>query len=216
MRKLFSRREFVLLVAIIIISVATTIINPQFLTIDNLINIASTNAATAIIAVGMTMAMIIGGIDISVSAQLVTVGVLCGKLMQMGYLNSFTMFVAFMVIGGCLGSINGILIAKTDLPPIIVTLATQNIFRGFILQWTRGSWMMGLPGYFLQIGKARFLGIPCSVYILAIVAFQHTCFYLIQELVEIFMLLAEIKTLPFVWALILSEHISLCSYSSGY
>ena len=50
MRKLFSRREFVLLVAIIIISVATTIINPQFLTIDNLINIASTNAATAIIA----------------------------------------------------------------------------------------------------------------------------------------------------------------------
>ena len=170
MRKLFSRREFVLLVAIIIISVATTIINPQFLTIDNLINIASTNAATAIIAVGMTMAMIIGGIDISVSAQLVTVGVLCGKLMQMGYLNSFTMFVAFMVIGGCLGSINGILIAKTDLPPIIVTLATQNIFRGFILQWTRGSWMMGLPGYFLQIGKARFLGIPCSVYILAIVA----------------------------------------------
>lgn len=170
MQKLLNRREITLVLAIVIIGTITTIINPQFLTMKNIINIISTNASTAIIAIGMTMVLIVGGIDISVSAQLVTTGVLVGKMMQAGYLNGFTMFLAFITIGGFLGAINGVLIAKSNLPPIIVTLATMNIFQGFILQWTRGAWIMGLPTYFLNIGVGRFLGVPLSVYILAIVA----------------------------------------------
>ncbi|MFR9273143.1 MAG: ABC transporter permease [Clostridia bacterium] len=170
MKKILAKREATLLIAILIVAAITTVINPQFLTPFNLINIISTNAANAIMAVGMTAVLIVGGIDISVSAQLVTVGVLAGKLMQMQVLNVFTMFLAFFIIGGLLGGVNGTLVARTNLPPIIVSLAMMNIFRGFILDWTRGSWLMGLPRYFLTIGTGKWLGIPISIYILAVAA----------------------------------------------
>lgn len=169
MKKLIAKRETTLILAILIVAVVTTVINPQFLTFSNLINIISTNAANAIMAVGMTLVLIVGGIDISVSAQLVTVGVLAGKLMQTGVLNIVTMFLAFFLIGGLLGAVNGTLVAKTNLPPIIVSLAMMNIFRGFILDWTRGSWLMGLPKYFLNLGTGKWFGIPVSIYILAVV-----------------------------------------------
>lgn len=169
MKKLIAKRETTLILAILIVAVVTTVINPQFLTFSNLINIISTNAANAIMAVGMTLVLIVGGIDISVSAQLVTVGVLAGKLMQMGVLNIVTMFLAFFLIGGLLGAVNGTLVAKTNLPPIIVSLAMMNIFRGFILDWTRGSWLMGLPKYFLNLGTGKLFGIPVSIYVLAVV-----------------------------------------------
>lgn len=123
MKKIFAKRETTLLLAILIVAVITTVINPQFLTPFNIINIISTNAANAIMAVGMTAVLIVGGIDISVSAQLVTVGVLAGKLMQMQVLNIVTMFLAFFVIGSLLGAVNGTLVARTNLPPIIVSLA---------------------------------------------------------------------------------------------
>lgn len=123
MKKILAKREATLLIAILIVAAITTVINPQFLTPFNLINIISTNAANAIMAVGMTAVLIVGGIDISVSAQLVTVGVLAGKLMQMQVLNVFTMFLAFFIIGGLLGGVNGTLVSKPNLPPIIVSLA---------------------------------------------------------------------------------------------
>ena len=170
MKKIFAKRETTLLLAILIVAVITTVINPQFLTPFNIINIISTNAANAIMAVGMTAVLIVGGIDISVSAQLVTVGVLAGKLMQMQALNIVTMFLAFFVIGSLLGAVNGTLVARTNLPPIIVSLAMMNIFRGFILDWTRGSWLMGLPKYFLSLGTGKWLGLPISIYILAAAA----------------------------------------------
>lgn len=139
-------REIGIFVFLIVIAAVITVRSPVFLTLGNLRDIALDSAILAIVAVGVTMVMLTGGIDISVGSGMGLAGMIVALYIRSHWgvppLAAVAMGVA---IGGVLGAINGLFVVKAGIPPIITTLGTLSIYRGltFILNYTfnRGQWI---------------------------------------------------------------------------
>src|ERR1035437_8195574 len=153
------------LVAVCLVMNATT---ENFLSADNFLNIARQVSINAIIAVGMTCAILSGGIDLAVGAVMALSGTLMAGLMVAGVPPS-----AAIVIGLCVGLLfglfNGFFVAYAGMPPIIVTLATMGIARGLALIYTGGYPIDGLPEMFAFFGRGSFLGVQTPVVIMLLV-----------------------------------------------
>lgn len=135
----------------------------QFLDPRNLMNIAAQSASTGIVAAGMTLVLLSAGVDLSVGATMFVAAAIAGKL-ALGDI-SFPVVLLIMVLTGILlGSVNAFLIARLRLIPFIVTLALLFIGRGIGLRITETR-AMNLPDVFLQIGAARFIGVPLPVWL---------------------------------------------------
>ena len=141
---LVENAAFVTLVLLII--VATLLQGTTFFNINNFVNILLNNAIVGIIALGMTLIIISGGIDLSVGAASALTGLI--TLTAINYSGSilFGVMVAFAV-GILMGLFNGVLIAKFRIPAFIVTLGAMQIFRSLALhQWQGGGVILGRSG----------------------------------------------------------------------
>lgn len=156
-------------------------LNDSFLTVNNLTNVARQVSINAIIAVGMTCAILTGGIDLSVGPVMALSGSIAAGLMLGGIPIPLAM-VAALVIGALFGLANGAFIAYLRMPPIIVTLASMGIARGLALLYTGGYPISGLPDMFSFFGRGSVLGIQVpvlimvGVYILAYLMLNHLPF----------------------------------------
>lgn len=156
-------------------------LNDSFLTVNNLTNVARQVSINAIIAVGMTCAILTGGIDLSVGPVMALSGSIAAGLMLGGIPIPLAM-VAALVIGALFGLANGACIAYLRMPPIIVTLASMGIARGLALLYTGGYPISGLPDMFSFFGRGSVLGIQVpvlimvGVYILAYLMLNHLPF----------------------------------------
>lgn len=141
-----------------------TILNPDFLSVSNLMNVLRQVSINALIAFGMTFVILTGGIDLSVGSTLALTGAVTAGLMASGVDPIFAMLLG-LLLGAVLGAINGIIIAKGKVAPFIATLATMTIYRGLTLVYTDGRPVSGLGDSltFQLLGKGYFLGIPIPV-----------------------------------------------------
>ena len=148
-----------------------TIINSNFLTANNLLNLLLQVTSNALIAFGMTFVILTGGIDLSVGSILALSSALTAGLLGSGM--PVTLAILISLIMGCiLGMMNGLLISYGKLAPFIVTLATMTIFRGATLVYTNGNPITkGLSDTFLFqfLGQGYIVGIPFPVIIMFIV-----------------------------------------------
>lgn len=129
LRRLFQIREIGVLSALIIIVIVMTISSPYFLRTQNLFNVLRGMSTIGIMAIGMTMVIITGGIDLSVGSLLAVSGMFCARLMFHG-LHPWLSVAAGFAMGISLGAVNGFIITKVKVNPFITTLGMLSIGRG--------------------------------------------------------------------------------------
>jgi ribose/xylose/arabinose/galactoside ABC-type transport system permease subunit len=157
-------------IAMAAIVVVFAVLEPAFLTADNLIGIARQVAIIGIMAVCMTFVIMTGGVDLSVGPVLALGGLVAFYALQAG-LPLPVVILAGLLVGGLVGLANGLIVACLALPPIIVTLAMLSIVRGtaLIVGGPEQHLIRNEPAYSF-IGTGSLLGLPFSVYIFAAVA----------------------------------------------
>ena len=106
--------------------------------------------------------LITAGIDVSVASQMMFSATWLALLAETPLGNPVTIVLAALLIGLVTGAVNGALISKFDIHPIIITLGTNSIYRGIILVFTNGRWLMNLPKWFTGFSSTVF-GIPLPV-----------------------------------------------------
>jgi ribose transport system permease protein len=149
-----------------------SILNERFFTWSNMLTVLRQTSINAVIATGMTFAILIGGIDLSVGSVLAICGAIAATLISSG-MNIILVIIITLSLGLGIGTVNGLFISKGRLQPFIATLGTMTLLRGFTLVFTQGKpiSIFGSEGsaIFSKIGTGYFLKIPIPVYIMIIV-----------------------------------------------
>ena len=149
-----TRRELSVAVAILGVAAALAVVAPSYFDPNNLRDIFLSNAAVLIVAIGMTLVILTGEIDISVGSIFAISGVVAGVLAKAGLPLIVVVFCAVLA-GAGLGAINGALIAYARIPSIVVTLATMVALRDGLRWVTQGQWVYGLPEGFQWLGLSQ-------------------------------------------------------------
>lgn len=182
-RLLLEGRAFFALIAIIIFF---SLMSPYYFTVDNFLIMSSHVAIFGLLALGMLLVILNGGIDLSVGSTLGLCGVFAGYLMQgvnieiLGmtfYPSLWVVVVLTCLLGAIVGTVNGVLIAYFKVPAFVATLGTMYVARGIALLMTNGLTYNQLEGKaelgntgFEWLGFNRLAGIPISVIVLIVVA----------------------------------------------
>jgi ribose transport system permease protein len=147
------------------------------LTQGNLFGVARAFSLTAIVAIGQTMVIITGGIDLSVGSVLALSGITTGMLLGEGWPLGLAM-IAGVLAGSVTGLLNGLLITQVGLPPFIATLGTLGIGRGLVYVLTKG-YPVTIPRehhFLLNLGQGYLGSIPIPVIIMAVITVLGTIF----------------------------------------
>jgi ribose transport system permease protein len=171
--KKFSGDYSALIAFIIIFIVAIILRGQMFLSFSNIINILRNNAVVGIIALGMTLIIIVGGVDLSVGSQLVITGWLA--LVVLNSTQSLVLaFGAGILTGIVSGVFSGVLVAKFKIPTFILTLGTMSIYRSIVQNALRGGGLMaqgGIAGPYIAISNSSLWGIPLPIIYWIILSF---------------------------------------------
>lgn len=160
--------EYVIVVAIILESIVFAVIAPQFLSVPNLLNVALSIAITGILAVGMTMVILTGGIDLSVGSVAALAGVVAAMIAAGGSPLPLAGLAA-IGIGLAVGLFNGVTVSRFRVPPFVMTLAMLTICRGLAFIVTGGRSVGNLPQEFGFLGRERLFGVPVPVLLMLVV-----------------------------------------------
>lgn len=146
------------------IVLVVSIMEPDFLTLNNLFNILRQVSINALIAFGMTFVILTGGIDLSVGSILALSSAFVAGLMTDGT-SALIAVLAGLIVGAVMGALNGMVISLGKVAPFIATLATMTIFRGLTLVYTDGKPITGLSqgGWFELFGRGYFWIFPVPV-----------------------------------------------------
>lgn len=165
-KRLFNRIGFhstALIAVLIIVSVIMQIRSPYFLTLVNIEVILTGFILEAIMAIGMTMVIIAGGIDLSVSSVLPFSAVVVALLMTAG-VGVVPAIAITLVLALVVGIINATLKTVLDVHPFIATLAMMLTVRGLAVVLSGGGNISGFPEEFAVLGQGRFFGMPISIW----------------------------------------------------
>ncbi len=155
--------------SLIALFVGLSISSPPFLTATNLSSVVRQTAVINIMALGMTLIIVAGGIDLSVGAILAFAGLIGTKIMeQHGAIAAGLL--AGIAAGFFWGLVNGLLTERLKINPFIVTLGTLGIIRGLALLYSGGLPVVGLPRGFSFLGEGAVLGLPFVLYLLVFCA----------------------------------------------
>ncbi|AMV45501.1 ABC transporter permease [Paraburkholderia caribensis] len=125
-------------IALLVIAVGLSIVSHNFLTVDNLLNVMRQASINALIAFGMTLVILLGGIDLSAGSVLALSSVIIASLLTSG-MPAGLATLAGLVAGGLMGLVNGIVISKGKVAPFIATLGSMTVLRGLALVLSNGS-----------------------------------------------------------------------------
>ena len=155
--------------SLIVLFVALVIASPHFLTATNLSSVVRQTAVINIMALGMTVVIISGGIDLSVGSILGLGGLMGAMAMERG-VPILPAILIGVFAGLVCGLLNGILITRLKIAPFIVTLGTLGIFRGTALILSNGLPVHRLPPAFSILGEGSFAGVPYVLLLLVVCA----------------------------------------------
>ncbi len=155
-------QETVVLLALVFLTVFVGISNPNFLSATNLNNIVAGNAYVAVAAIGMSMVILLGHIDVSVGALIGVLASISG-LLAVGGAPTWVAWTVPLLVGIVVNTLVGVLVAYARIPAIVTTLGVLSILKGGLISATDGVWISNLPPDFL-IAQFRVFGIPSPVY----------------------------------------------------
>jgi ribose transport system permease protein len=164
-----SLRDAGTLIGLIAIVVIFSAFAPDFLSQRNLLNILQQSSINACLALGMTLVIISGGIDLSVGPTAAIAAVISASLLVAGVPVPLAILTG-LGVGALCGLVNGVLVAYVGLQPFIVTLGTLSTYRAIALIYTGGNPVLGIPQGFRALFNGSVAGIPNSVIMVAIVA----------------------------------------------
>ena len=159
-----------ILIGLIMICLILGVMTDSFLTVRNFTNIMRQISINVILACGMTMVIILGGIDLSVGSIIAVSGCLCCGLITNTGMPSAAAIPVSILAGTLVGIFNGLVVSRTTIPPFIVTLAMMNIGRGFERIYTKATTILVDDELFTFIGSGTVLGgIPIHIIYMVIV-----------------------------------------------
>jgi rhamnose transport system permease protein len=138
-------------VALVTVLLTMVVLSPSFFSPANLRDLALNNAAVLLVALGMTLVILVGEIDISVGSQFAVCSVAAGLLAKAGVPMALVPVIV-LAIGAAMGALNGYLVGMLGLPSIIVTLAMLVTWRDALRWATEGAWVQDLPPSFQWFG----------------------------------------------------------------
>ncbi len=148
--RLIGQHEFWLGVLVVALAVGLTIRTDEFFTLGNLTDVATSYAILGILACGLFVVLISGGIDISFPAM-TAIAQYAMASWVIAHGGNFVLALALaMAVGLLLGLINGFLVYWLRVPAIIITIATLNLFYGLLVYATKGTWLYGFPDWFMN------------------------------------------------------------------
>ena len=162
-------RDFGTLIGLVLMMAIFAVIGPGFLSERNLVNVLQQSSINAFVAIGMTLVIISGGIDLSVGPTAALAAVLAAGLMTTGVPVPLAIL-AGLLLGALCGAVNGALISFGGLQPFIVTLGTLSTYRALALIVTGGNPILGIPHAMRAVANGYLFGIPASVIVVAVVA----------------------------------------------
>jgi ribose/xylose/arabinose/galactoside ABC-type transport system permease subunit len=174
-----ATREMALFLAILIVGGGFSLASPYFLTPVNLIQTLRAGLELAIVSGGMTLVIIMGGIDVSVGGILAVSAIIIGKSYQAG-MPAFVVAPMGLITGALLGACNGLLITKLKVPPIIATLGSMYIFSAIMFIVIGGAWIAGLPGTLSPMINGSILYVPAAAIVIFFV--YGLCWLLLHRL----------------------------------
>jgi len=164
-------REFGIILAIFLIVIIFTLINPIYITPYNIIRIIEQSTINGLMGIGMTFAILTAGIDLSVGSTYAIVIVFVAKLLVSG-INPILSIIIGIGLGFALGILNGLIICKMNIQPFVVTLGTMSFYRGIAYIFTGGWPVLCMPKNFRAMVDGDILyNIPVSIFILLLFAF---------------------------------------------
>ncbi len=176
-KKLLSKLQP--LIALFVLCVVIGLLSDKFFTVSNFWNVLRQISVNICISTGMTLVVLMAGIDLSVGSVLALSGAVTAGLYKSGIeFPTQNLFVGFtllggilagILVGGLLGLFNGVAITRFKVPPFVATLAMLTVARGLTMLWTQGFPISGLGKDFAFLGTGWFLGVPVPVWISALV-----------------------------------------------
>lgn len=155
--------------SLIVLFVALSIASPYFLTANNLASVVRQTAVFNTMALGMTIVIISGGIDLSVGSILGLSGLLGAMALERGYSIPVSVLCG-VAAGTACGLMNGVMVTRLRIAPFVVTLGTLGIFRGLALIFSNGLPVHKVPPGFSFLGEGNLLGVPFVLWMLVICA----------------------------------------------
>jgi rhamnose transport system permease protein len=167
LRSLF-RHETILALLVVVVFFVLARQSDRFLTVDNLLNQGRLMTEVGLIALAMTFVILTGGIDLSVGSILGLSAILTGVFWQNAGLPLVAACGLAIAVGTLAGLFNGIVIARFGVPPLIATLGTLALYRGFAEGISQARSVRGYPEWFFVLGQGEFLGVPVQLWLLGL------------------------------------------------
>ncbi|NUB45808.1 ABC transporter permease [Fertoebacter nigrum] len=166
MTRLFASREALLAGVIALLLVLIAFRFPGFVTPANLASVFNDTAPLIILALAQMIVILTRCIDLSVAANLALTGMVAAMLNGMGVPLALILC-GVVMLGAAMGAVNGLLVWKLDIPPIVVTLGTMTIYRGIIFLISDGKWINAhqMSDGFKALPRIAFLGLPMMSWI---------------------------------------------------
>ncbi|PYS94281.1 MAG: ribose ABC transporter permease [Acidobacteria bacterium] len=163
-------KRFLPFVSLLALCVVIAVLEPRFLSAANLASVARQTAVITIIAMGMTLVMVSGGIDLSVGSMMALAGVVGAFALANGA-PVVAGVAASVLAGAACGLLNGGAITALRIPPFIVTLGAMGVYRGVALLITDGKAVVGLPPRFGYLAEGNLFGlVPVPLLVVVLVA----------------------------------------------
>jgi ABC-type sugar transport system ATPase subunit/ribose/xylose/arabinose/galactoside ABC-type transport system permease subunit len=159
LRWIAARREAGLAGFVVLLLALFAMVVPNFATVENLRDVLLNNTIILVGALGMTMVILAGGIDISLGAILALAAVAAGKTAELGW-PAVAVLATSLALGALLGAINGGLTVFGRVHSIVITLGTLLIFRAFVRLWTGGYQLINLPSEATWVREVEIAGVP--------------------------------------------------------
>ncbi len=164
-RRLLDNPGLIIWLALLLLLLLSWVVAPSFLDPTHLLNVTRQAAGLGIVAIGQTIVLLTGGLDLSVGMTITLVDVVAATILNGKDTLLLPVALLAIGIGMFVGLVNGLLITKLRMPPFVVTLGMYGILRGTAYVYTNGAPKGSMPPTLSLIGNGRIAQIPIQVII---------------------------------------------------
>lgn len=165
-----SLQPVILLAIIVVMILAQAVLVPGSITVNQLLLISRQASALGIITLGQAMVILVGGIDLSVGATVMTVNIFCIAVMGGSNANGAKGILVCLLIGLAIGAANAVGVLLLKIAPFVMTLCTTMICEGICYVYTKGSPTGSAAPFIRSLGTGRWMGVPYSTLVWLLLA----------------------------------------------